>query len=78
MGASRGKVLSYSVLNRYGFIEPLTPIEGGEGKNLFVHQSQLSEGCSRLLPGQVVEFDVYKNLKGLNATNVVIIEQPSS
>jgi CspA family cold shock protein len=52
----------------YGFIER------EEGEDVFVHYSAISgDGFRNLDEGQRVEFNVEQGLKGLQATNVVIV-----
>jgi CspA family cold shock protein len=52
----------------YGFIER------EEGEDVFVHYSAIiGDGFRNLDEGQRVEFNVEQGLKGLQATNVVIV-----
>ena len=53
----------------YGFI---SPEEGGDGKDLFVHMRRIQmEGFKTLKDGQDVEYEVGEGEKGPVATNVV-------
>ena len=61
----RGTVKWFSDEKGFGFIQQ----EGGE--DVFVHHSAIvADGFRSLSEGQVVEFEVTKGQKGLQATNV--------
>ncbi len=61
-----GKVKWFNAQKGYGFLEQ----EGGP--DVFVHFSAIkAEGFKTLREGQVVEFDIEKDAKGLRAANVV-------
>jgi CspA family cold shock protein len=61
----RGTVKWFSDEKGYGFIQQ----EGGE--DVFVHYSAITgNGFRSLSEGQVVEFEVTKGQKGLQASNV--------
>ncbi len=62
---SNGTVKFFNNSKGFGFI---TPDEGG--KDVFVHQSALSEDIAE---GDKVSFDVENGDKGLNAVNVTVI-----
>lgn len=63
---ARGTVKWFSDSKGYGFI---APEEGGD--DIFVHfQAIQGEGFKTLKEGQVVEFEVTKGPKGLQAANV--------
>lgn len=62
----RGTVKWFSDEKGYGFIQQ----ENG-GEDLFVHHSGISgEGFKSLREGEVVEFEVTRGNKGLQASNV--------
>ena len=47
-------------------------IDRGEGKDVFVHYSQIvQDGYKSLNEGEVVEFELYQSDRGLQAKNVV-------
>lgn len=61
-----GKVKWFNAQKGYGFIEQ----EGGP--DVFVHFSAIkAKGFKTLREGQVVEFDIERDAKGLRAANVV-------
>jgi len=64
----RAKVISWNSKGRYGFLESLDPAI----PDLFVHRSGLV-GRERLLPNEIVEYDVSSNAKGKMAANVVVV-----
>ncbi len=64
-----GTVKWFNNQKGYGFI---SPAEGGDGKDLFVHMSSIQmEGFKTLKDGQDVEYEVGEGEKGPVATNVV-------
>jgi CspA family cold shock protein len=64
---AKGTVKWFNESKGYGFIEQ----ENG-GKDVFVHFSAIAgEGFRNLTEGQLVEFDVIEEPKGLKAANVV-------
>lgn len=61
----RGTVAWFSDDRGYGFIH------GDDGRDIFVHHSEISSGGFRTLTdGQVVEYEVQRRAKGLNAVSV--------
>jgi CspA family cold shock protein len=65
-----GTVKWFNADKGYGFI---TPAEGGD--DVFVHFSAITgEGYRSLNEGAKVEFEVEQGPKGLQATNVTIVE----
>jgi CspA family cold shock protein len=68
MAKEKGKVKWFNNKKGFGFIER----ENGE--DVFVHYSSIvGQGYKTLNEGDVVEFDVVKREKGLQAINVVKI-----
>ena len=64
-----GRVKWFNDQKGFGFIE----VEGG--KDVFVHHSAIQgEGFKSLKEGDQVEFEVSKGPKGLQATNVKLVE----
>ena len=65
----KGTVKWFNNQKGYGFI---SPTEGGDGKDLFVHMSSIMmEGYKTLKDGQDVEYEVGDGEKGPVAKNVV-------
>ncbi len=62
---SNGTVKFFNNSKGFGFI---TPDEGG--KDLFIHQSGLTEDIAE---GDKVSYDVEESPKGLNAVNVKVL-----
>ena len=63
-----GTVKFYNKAKGFGFIEP------DYGKDIFVHQNALLE-ARWLKEGQRVEFQVIQGEKGLQAEDVVVLEE---
>jgi len=62
----QGSVKQFDDLKGYGFIR----LEG-LSEDIFVHQTAIkTEGFRTLSPGEQVEFQIKKDLKGLKAMNV--------
>jgi CspA family cold shock protein len=66
---AKGTVKWFSDQKGYGFITP----EDGEGKDLFVHFSNIDgDGYKSLEDGQAVEYEAAEGKKGPEAQNVRI------
>ena len=64
----RGKVKWFNSEKGFGFIDR------GEGKDIFVHYSQIVENGSKTLKeGELVEFELYQSERGMQARHVVKI-----
>lgn len=62
----QGKVKWFNAEKGFGFIDR------GEGKDVFVHYSQIvQDGYKSLNEGEEVEFDLYQSDRGLQAKHVV-------
>ncbi len=68
-GRSRGLVKWFSRARGYGFITPV------EGPDLFVHKSALSPGQPLPRAGQLVEFTRSTGERGVQATDVVVLDE---
>ena len=61
-----GKVRWFNADKGFGFIDR------GDGKDIFVHYSQIQEdGYKTLEEGQSVEFEIFQSDRGLQAKNVI-------
>ncbi|NIS61944.1 MAG: cold shock domain-containing protein [Proteobacteria bacterium] len=66
---ARGRVKWFSEKKGYGFITQ------EDGNDVFVHYSAInSEGFKTLREGDEVEFEISQGEKGLQATNVSVLE----
>lgn len=64
----RGNVKWFNNDKGYGFIEYV------EGEDIFVHYSAIKQqGYKTLSEGQLVEFDLIRTEKGLQAVNVAVV-----
>ncbi len=61
---AQGTVKWFNAQKGFGFIEQ------AEGKDVFVHVSELAPGVGTLAENQAVEFDVTEGQKGPQAVNV--------
>ena len=66
----QGIIKQFNTEQGYGFV---TPDEGGD-KDIFIHISSINrdKGDPKPERGDVVEFDIEKTEKGLNAINVIM------
>ena len=65
-----GKVRWFNADKGFGFIDR------GDGKDIFVHYSQIQEeGYKTLEEGKSVEFEIFQSDRGLQAKNVVKCSQ---
>ncbi|MFQ6077653.1 MAG: cold-shock protein [Thermodesulfobacteriota bacterium] len=66
---ARGRVKWFSEKKGYGFITQ------EDGNDVFVHYSAINtEGFRTLQEGDEVEFEISQGEKGLQATNVTVLE----
>ena len=64
----KGNVKWFNNDKGYGFIEYV------EGEDIFVHYSAIKQqGYKTLSEGQLVEFDLIRTEKGLQAVNVAVV-----
>ena len=68
-GRSRGVVKWYSRAKGYGFITPT------QGPDLFVHKSALDPDHPALRVGQLVEFSRTTTERGVQADDVMVLEE---
>jgi CspA family cold shock protein len=68
-GRSRGLVKWYSRARGYGFITPI------DGPDLFVHKSALDPDQPALRAGQLIEFSRTTGERGVQAEQVVVLEE---
>ncbi|MBI1853503.1 MAG: cold-shock protein [Planctomycetes bacterium] len=65
----KGKVKWFNDAKGYGFIQ------GEDGKDVFVHHTAINaEGFRTLAEGQLVEYEVIQDVKGMRAKNVTKAE----
>ncbi len=60
----KGKVKWYNIQKGYGFIK------GEDGKDVFVHKSDLSFWAVFLKKDEIVKYDVEQTKQGLKATEI--------
>lgn len=63
----KGKVSWYDVKKGYGFIK------GEDGKDVFVHKSDLSFWAVSLNKGETVNYDMERTRQGLKATEIRVL-----
>jgi cold shock protein len=63
----KGKVKWYNIKKGYGFIK------GNDGKDVFVHKSDLSFWAVYLTEGEMVKYDVERTKQGLKATEIRVL-----
>lgn len=69
----QGTVKWFSSVKGYGFIEY------DESEEIFVHFTGIQmDGFRTLKPGQAVEFEAVEGARGLQATNVVVLDKEST
>jgi cold shock CspA family protein len=66
-------VVNWNTAKRIGHIQNPDPAE----RDIFVHRQNLI-GRQRLIVGEIVEYDLSSNGKGLMAVNVVVIESKAA
>ena len=65
----RGRVKWFSQTKGFGFLQL------GDGQDVYVHYTAISRrAASSLEEGQVVEFDVLDTGRGLEASNVMVMD----
>lgn len=66
----RGRVKWFSQIKGFGFLD------NGSGEDVYVHYTAIvSRGADGLHEGQEVEFDVLDTGRGLEASNVIVVER---
>lgn len=65
---TRGRVKWFSQMKGYGFLE------GDSGQDVYVHYTAVSSQLDNFNEGTCVEFDVLDTERGLEATNVRVME----
>ncbi|MBD2434694.1 hypothetical protein CEN44_17665 [Fischerella muscicola CCMEE 5323] len=64
----QGTVSKFSDIRGFGFIR------GDHHEDIFVHFREIREAEQKLFPGDIVEFVLVKNEKGLNAKAVNVVK----
>ncbi|OPB02462.1 MULTISPECIES: cold shock domain-containing protein [Pseudomonas] len=74
MGMASGKVKWFNNAKGYGFIN-----EDGKTEDLFAHYSAIQvEGYKTVKANQPVTFDIVQGPKGMQATNIVLVDTPAT
>lgn len=80
VGRGRGVVIRWNAEKKYGFSSISHKLEEkdfkkiGQTEDAFIYHNEINmKGVRKLVPGQIVEFDMYKNKNGIKAMNVDIV-----
>ena len=82
IGNAKGRVIRWNAEKKFGFTkidEEFCDIKGeyertNRGEDAFVHHKEINmDGVRKLIPGQVVEFEMYRGPKGITAKEVNVV-----
>jgi cold shock CspA family protein len=84
IGKGRGTVIKWDVEKKFGFASIQKVEKGGEfikedvivsqKQDAFIYHNEIvMEGFRKLIPGQIVEFDIYRTNKGYSAKEVKVV-----
>lgn len=80
IGKAKGRVIRWDAERKFGFSTIDFELRGDDfervskGEDAFIHHRDINMGGVRkLIPGQVLEFDMYRGHKGITAKEVNIV-----
>jgi cold shock CspA family protein len=80
VGKAKGRVIRWDAEKKFGFSKIDEILSGdvykssGMGEDAFVHHREVNmEGVRKLIPGQIIQFEMFRGPKGITAKEVVVV-----